>query len=494
MSQDSARLLKEADALLDAGRPSDAARVMRAAVVAHDTAAELHYKLGVALQLCGDPAAAAESYRAAIARDPRHAKAHNNLGSVLHGGGALDQAIENYAKALALEPTLADAARNLGIAWLERGDALFGLGRLEDAAAAYRQAAERGPGSEYAATAWLNLGTVLGLAGDPGAADCSRRAVELRPDSAEMHYYYAQELIRGGKYAEAWKEYEWRRRLPGHGPDTRLAELPQWDGRELGGASIVLYAEQGLGDAIQFARFAPLVAERGGQVLLYCSHKVARLLASTPGIAEVVDDSRPVPRASTYCALLSLAGIFAGSPQSIPAEPYVFADAAGTAHWRRRLDAGASLHVGLCWATDSPSPTAASRSVPFEALTPLAGVRGAVFYSLQRGKAAAQAATPPAGMRIVDLSRELRDFADDAALISALDIVVTNDTATGHLAGALGKPVCSLLPFPPDWRWMIGRDDTPWYPTMRLFRQGRDRRWLPVVERVAGALRAKIGH
>jgi Flp pilus assembly protein TadD len=492
MPQDSARLLEEADALLDAGRASDAARVMRAAVLANDAAAELHYKLGVALQLCGDPAAA-ESYRAAIARNPQHARAHNNLGSLLHGSGALDQAIDNYAKALTLEPNLADAARNLGIAWLERGDALFGLGRLEDAAAAYRQAAERGPGSEYAATAWLNLGTVLGLAGDPEAAEYSRRAVELRPDSAEMHYYHALQLIRVGEYAEAWPEYEWRRRMPGHGPDARLAELPQWDGRELGGATIVLYAEQGLGDAIQFARFAPLVAARGGRVLLYCSHKIARLLARTPGIAEVVDDSQPVPRASAYCSLLSLGGFFANSPESIPAAPYAFADPAATAHWRQRLSTGASLHVGLCWATDSPSPTAESRSVPFEALTPLAGVRGAVFYSLQRGRAAAQAATPPAGMHIVDVSLELRDFADDAALISALDIVVTNDTATGHLAGALGKPVCSLLPFPPDWRWMTGRDDSPWYPTLRLFRQGRDRRWLPVVERVAEALRAKVG-
>jgi tetratricopeptide (TPR) repeat protein len=535
----------------DAGRTGEAIELIAQAIRLNGAVARYHYKLGVALQAAGEPDQASERYRQALALDGGYAKAYNNLGSLLHAQGRFEEAIANYEKALALEPGLGQAARNLGIAWLERGDAaraehfaryalrldptaaepyvhlarahrhlgkpdealaaciqavalepdfaqaryeqgraLKELGRWDDAIAAYRTAIALEPRSAEAAEAWVSIGVIDELTGRPGAMEHSRIGVSMQPDLAHVRHNYALHLLLAGDYANGWREYEWRWRLPEYAGLVPRFERPHWDGSPVAGKSLLLYAEQGYGDAIQFFRYAPLVAQRGGEVLVCCSRKLAPLFRNTPGIARVVADDEPLPAVDLFCPLLSLPRIFETTLDSVPSQvPYVFADAERAQRWRGRLAArNAALKVGLCWATESRSRSAALRSLELEMLAPLAAIPGVEFYSLQRGSAAAQAAHAPAGMKLVDLAGELRDFADDAALIAALDLVISSDTATAHLAGAMGRPVWTLTSFPPDWRWMLEREDSPWYPSMRLFRQRRMRDWTDVVRQVAATL------
>jgi Tfp pilus assembly protein PilF len=439
---------------------------------------------GQSLQGRGELAAAAECYEEAVALDPSQAPAHNNLGNVYLALGRLDDAAAAFRSAIAADPALAEAHLNLGIVRHRSGD-------LGEAAGHYRAARELKPAL---AEASLNLGHLLEEAGDPsGATDSYRAAIAARPELAEAHFNLALRLLQAGDFRRGWEEYEWRFRLPELEPFWPHANRPRWDGADLRGRTILLYAEQGFGDALQFVRYVPLVAARGGKVVLSCSPKLMALFATVAGVDAVHNAETPPPEFDLCCSLLSLPRIFGTTLDSIPAAtPYLHPPAGAAGRWRARLAAeGPALKVGLFWSTESRNRMTPLRSLELAMLAPLARSPGVRFYSLQRGAAAAQAR--PEGMRLVDLSAELVDFADDAGLLANLDLVITINTATAHLAGALGVPVWTLVHYPPDWRWLHGRSDSPWYPTMRLFQRGPTEPWEAVIERVARALSSLHG-
>jgi hypothetical protein len=243
---------------------------------------------------------------------------------------------------------------------------------------------------------------------------------------------------------------------------------------------------------LQFLRFVPLVAGRGGRILVRCAPELADLAARVEGVAGVALRGAPLPAFDISCPLPSLPGVFETAAESIPAQvPYLRADEARAARWKARYAAaGPGLNVGLVWASQSHHRTAPEKSLPLAALAPLAGMAGVRFYGLQKGAAALEASPP--GLEIKALDSELRDFSDTAAAVSGLDLVISVDTAVAHLAGALGRPTWTLLKAAPDWRWLLEREDSPWYPTMRLFRQERAGDWTPTVARLASALRAWV--
>jgi Tfp pilus assembly protein PilF len=420
-------------------------------------------------------------YRA-LALAPASAELHNNLGNTLRSAGRLEGAIAAYRSALALAPGLAEAHFNLALAILRRGDAAGAKQSL-------RAALKARPGF---ADAQLNLGYLLEEEGDhAGAIACYRGAIALEPRLIEAHVNLGMQLLLAGRYAEGWIEYEWRLRYPEYsGADLAAAAL-RWDGGALGGRTVLLDAEQGFGDAIQFLRYAPLVAERGGRVLLRCAPELAALGGTAPGITAAASRGAPLPAFDVYCPLPSLPLVFGATLENIPARvPYLHAEPKKVERWKQRLaGAAAECRVGLVWASQSKHRTAAQKSLTLAALRPLAAIRGVRFYSLQKGEAGREAEQPPSGMCIEDLGEELHDFSDTAAVLANLDLVVSVDTAVAHLAGALGRPTWTLLKFAPDWRWLLARADSPWYPTMRLFRQPARNDWELVVATVARELR-----
>lgn len=434
---------------------------------------------GQSLQGRGELGAAAECYEEAVALDPSQAPAHNNLGNIYLALGRPNEAASSFRSAIAADAGLAEAHANLGIV-------LHRSGELSEAEECYRATLALRPGL---AEASLNLGHLLEERGDTAAArDCYEAAVAARPDMAEAHFNLALRLLQAGDFRRGWEEYEWRFRLPELAPFWPHANRPRWDGADLRGKTILLYAEQGFGDALQFVRYVPLVAARGGKVVLSCSPKLMALFATVAGVTAVHNSETPLPEFDLCCSLLSLPRIFGTTLDTIPAAtPYLHPPGDAARRWRARLAAeGPGLKVGLFWSTESRNRMTPLRSLELGQLAPLARPPGIRFYSLQRGPAAAQAR--PRGMTLVDLSSDLVDFADDAGLLAQLDLVVTINTATAHLAGALGRPVWTLVHYPPDWRWLEGRMDSPWYPTMRLFQRGRTEAWDAVLERVGDAL------
>jgi len=437
---------------------------------------------GYALQERGELDAAIECYQEALALDPSQVQAHNNLGNAYKDLGRMHDALDSYRSAIAVDGALAEAHLNLGIA-LHQAEA-FG-----EAAECYRTALKLEP---VLADASLNLGYLLEHEGDArGARDCYRLAISARPEFAEAHFNYALQLLQSGDFEKGWDEYEWRLKMPDLARFWPHADRPRWNGSELGGENILLYAEQGFGDAIQFMRYAPLVAKRGGNVILSCAPKLMALFRGSSGVSAVHNAEEAPPDFDTCCSLLSLPRLFRTTLETIPATvPYLHPREELAEQWKARLAAsGPGLKVGLFWSTESKNRMTPLRSLDLDMFAPLAGIPGVVFFSLQRGVAAAQAARPPQGMTLVDPTAALGDFSDDAALISNLDLVISINTATAHLAGALGKPIWTLIHFPADWRWLVGRDDSPWYPTMRLFRRGRADSWNDVIRRVGHALR-----
>jgi Tfp pilus assembly protein PilF len=431
----------------------------------------------------GDLDAAIEGYEESLALDHGQARVHNNLGNIFKHLGRLADAVAAYRDAVGADDGLAEAHLNLGTSLYQlTGDAAQAIVHCRDALGIRPSFPE----------ASLNLGFLLEQEGDAaGATQSYRNAITASPDFAEAHFNYALQLLLRGDFRHGWQEYEWRTRRPDQEQWRPHAGRDRWDGAALGGRVILLYAEQGFGDVIQFVRYAALVAERGGKVIVTGQPKLKALLRSVPGVSAAFDSAEELPAFDVCCPLLSLPRIFDTTLETIPARvPYMHPDPERALYWKSRLAAeGASMRVGLYWATETKSRFAPLKSFTLDKLAPLADIPGITFYSLQRGAAAGQAAHPPRGMALVDLSAELADFSDDAALLANLDLVISIDTATAHLAGALGRPVWILTHFPPEWRWLLDRDDSPWYPSMRLFRQARAQPWEEVIARVAQALR-----
>lgn len=431
-----------------AGRREEASRSFRRATDAHPDFAAAWYNQGVTLEgIDGAFPKAACAYRNAITLRPAYAEPYNNLGLILTHQGQAAAAESVEIRALVLSPNSPEVLNNLGMA-------CQGQGRMDDALACYGQ------------------------------------ALALRPDFPEAHNNRGMALLTIGNFEEGWREREWRWRTP-HLAQSHIAfPEPLWRGEAAEGARILIHAEQGFGDSIQFCRYIPLVTARGLRVTLSVPAELRRLLASLPGIEHILDDGAPRPSIDLQCPMMSLPLALSSRLSDIPAQtPYLFAEQDSTDRWRQRLAVDERCRVGLAWAGSSRSqmPDLAAldrrRSLPPERLAVLANRSDVTFYSLQKGPP-----LPPPIVPIVDHMADIHDFADAAALVANLDLVICVDTAVAHLAGALGKPVWLLNRFDSCWRWLQGRDDSPWYPTLRQFRQPSPGDWGSVLAAVSLAL------
>ncbi|MBV8889387.1 MAG: tetratricopeptide repeat protein [Alphaproteobacteria bacterium] len=453
------------------GLPAEACSCFRRALALVPDCADAHYNLGNALAALGDKAGAAERFRAALALRPDFADAHVNLGLMLFDAGDYAEAANCYCRALALDPGHAIAHNNLGNVQARRGDLIAATESLE-------RAIRLGPG--YIAPR-INLGNVILERGAPETAlACYESALRLAPDHVEAHQNLGLVRLLLGDFAGGWPEWRWPRPVP-----PRFVQ-PEWRGEPLGGAAILLHAEQGFGDILHFVRYVPLVAARGGRVILEVPPELLCLLGGIEGAERVIACGEPLPDFAWHCSLLSLPLAFGTELSTIPARvPYIETPAPSG---RILPPAPDRLRVGLVWAGRPQHNRDRYRSLPLAALAPLGRVDGVSFHSLQKGEAAQQIAQHGPALRLDDLGDRLHDFTDTAAAIAGLDLVISVDTAVAHLAGALGKPVWLMLSWIPDWRWLMDREDSPWYPTARLFRQPAYGDWDGVVEQVGQAL------
>jgi tetratricopeptide (TPR) repeat protein len=458
---------------MQTGRIEMAVDLAARAAAAHPLVAELHANLGEFSRQAGKLDQSIASFQRAIALKPDEPTFHNSLGTVLGEKRQPEIAAKEFERAIQLKPDYADAYGNLG-------GALRELGRLDEAHAAMTAAVRLQP---HTAVVHQNLALVLADQRKfSEAIDSYRRAIAIQPDSREAHWHLGMLYLLLGDLERGWPEYQWR-----PGVTVRFAQ-PYWTGEDLHGKTILLYAEQGFGDAIQFVRYVPMVAARGGRIVLACHPELTRLLSD---IAPVAVAGHPTPPFDVHCSLLSIPFAMGTTPDNIPTHvPYLKPGEELSAKWRRRLgEKTGKLRVGLVWAGRPEHRNDARRSLRFEQLTPLLAVDGIEFVSLQKGLAI----KPTGASRMIDFTSELQDFADTAALIESLDLVITVDTAVAHLAGAMGKAVWVLLPSMPDWRWMLDREDSPWYPTMRLFRQPGCGDWETPIRKVAEALTQSAG-
>jgi tetratricopeptide (TPR) repeat protein len=533
-------------ALRRAGKLDESIAAFNRAIELEPNDAGAHNNRGNALRDLGRLDEALAEYRRAIELKPDFAPSYANMGNVLSDQSRFAEAVAAYQKAIQIQPDYAEALNNLGNAQRELGrfaeamiscrealrlkpgypegydnlgNVLFDQERFAEAADVIRKGIEMNPSR---AIAHHNLAMALGALGqmDEGiraaglavqldgryaegfntlgnllaeegryaeASEALERAIQLKPGLADAHVNLSFILLLHGDFQRGWAEHAWREKAKPKYRPSRFVQ-PKWDGGELNGRTILLHAEQGLGDTIQFARYAPLVAQRGGRVVISCPEELVQLLAELPGVVRVTAETDP-GNFDCHCPLMSLPAVFGTRVETIPAPArYLQAPAQLAASWRNRIGNEAGMRVGLAWAGNPKHKRDRRRSISLEQLAPLSAATGVRFYSLQKGDAARQAATPPEAMRLIDFSAELRDLADAAALVENLDLVISVDTATAHLSAALGKPTWVLLPLVPDWRWMLHRDDSPWYPRMWLFRQTAAGDWNGPIRRITQAL------
>ncbi len=462
------------------------AQLARAAAAAPEDPV-VQYNLGVVLGRRGRAKAATMAWRQATRLKPDYDDAWFNLAKVLGELGLAAEAEIAYGRLLALRPDHAPGLYNLGNLRHEAG-------RYRDAIEPLRRATLARP--DYA-EAHANLSLSLAKAGQmEPAIEASERAIALAPTLVDAHWNYAQILLLAGRLEPGFEAYEWRWRRPETPP--RDFSQPPWDGGPLDGRTLLLHAEQGLGDTIQFARYAPLARDRGGRVLLEAHPGLVWLLRGIAGVDQVIARGDALPGFDCHAPLLSLPRLFATSVETIPAEvPYLRPLDAPVARWAERLGQRPGRRVGLCWHGSPDNRHDRQRSLPLSMLAPLAEIPGLRLISLQKGTGEAQLDRLPPGFAVERLGDDFDAgpdaFRDTVAVLHGLDLVITVDTALAHLAGALALPAWLLLSEPPDWRWMRNRADSPWYPTLRLFRQPAPGDWAGASEALREALAARLG-
>ncbi|HEY8749202.1 MAG TPA: tetratricopeptide repeat-containing glycosyltransferase family protein [Tepidisphaeraceae bacterium] len=461
------------------GRHEQAAEVLSRCVRLDPTDAAAQSTLGIALQLLGHPEKAIEHLSRAVELQPQAAQMQYNLGKALRDQKRMEEAAIAFGRTVELQ-------RSFSPAWNNLGNTLRDLGRLEEAVTCYQTDLELRPNNPHTLH---NMGiTYRELLRLAEAMRCFDTALTFEPGYNECRLSRAMLLLLEGQLLRGWNEYESRFDVP-RTKARREYTQPAWDGSDPEGRTILLYSEQGFGDAIQFVRYAPLLAQRNVTVIIECQPELRELFASLRGVEQVICPGDELPDFDAYRGMLSMPLTFGTTLETIPAEgPYLRADRAKVRRWRKIIEPG-GLRVGLVWAGAAGYGNDRNRSLTLERISRFAQTPDIRFYGLQKGDAAKQALNPPEGMSVLDLSDELHDFSDTAAAIENLDLVISVDTAVGHLAGALGKSVWLMIPYFPDWRWMLGRVDSPWYPTMRLFRQGARGDWDGVIDRVAEELK-----
>jgi tetratricopeptide (TPR) repeat protein len=519
-------------ALSELSRFAEAESAYRRALALDPSLIQARFNLATALAGQCQPAEAEEMYRAVLARDPAHHGAWINLGNLLadqsktHEAiaayrealtgqsrnrgwqvsgasaasvlsnlagclcelGQLDEALDACERALALDANYAQAHTNLGII-------LDAQGRFENAVGAHRRAVAADPAY---AKGYANLAVALRVVGalDESLA-MSQRAVALDPDGPLVRFNHAHVLLMNGHLASGFEELRWGKKCKPWSGGYPVFTEPEWQGDAFAGRTLLLYAEAGLGDTLQFVRYLPLVVAKGGTIVLQVQPPLVPLLRANLGMnletnlgVTVIALGEPLPRFDIQLPLIGLPHVFGTTLDSIPAAvPYLHPDAIKLSQWRRALHAETSLRVGVVWAGNPRHKGDRLRSLAADQLLPRLAMPGVKLYSLQKDVRAIDAPARAAlGQDIVDLAPQLDDFSDTAAAVTALDLIITVDTSVAHLAGSLGRPVWMLLPFALDWRWMRHREDTPWYPGMRLFRQRAPFAWDDVVTRVAAEL------
>lgn len=500
------------------GRRAEAIDLYHVAIRLRPDHAEAHNNLGAALAQSGNIADAIRSFREAVRLDPRFSAAHNNLGNSLRQLRQFDDATKHLRQAIQLKPEYADAYFNLGLALAQKdqfveaeaqfrqalrlnpayhsarhhlGLALLRQEKLDEATACLEEAVHARP---QHVDALNDLGYVRRKQGRYAEAmSCFDRALALQPDHPSSHHNRALLRLLLGDFQQGWPEYEWRWQCPEFSPVA--FRQPLWSGDSLAGRTILLHAEQGAGDTIQFVRYAALLKQQGGTVLLACAKRLIPLLSTCPGIHRLVADGALQPAFDVHAPLASLPHRCGTTLANVPAPvPYLKPDPPLAEHWRKKLSSAPGFKVGVCWQGSPGYREDAYRSMPLACFAPLAGVEGVRLYSLQKGFGTEQLSQCNGRFAVTDLGSRLDEttgaFVETAAVIASLDLIITCDSALGHLAGALNRPVWIALPHVPDYRWMLGREDSPWYPSARLFRQKRLGCWDEVFARMAERLRS----
>ncbi len=436
---------------------------------------------GMAAHRNGDLDAAERAYRAALAAIAAHPVATHYLGVTLYQRGALADALPLLERAAAAVPEEPEFHNNLGLA-------LAAADREDEAIAAYRRTLVLNADH---AVAWNNLGLALQASNRlPEAIASFREALTQTPDFAQAHWNLALALLAHGEFEEGWREYEWRFRIPELARHERQYAGERWDGVVRSGQTLLVTAEQGLGDTLQFIRLAQPLAARGVRVLVSAPRPLVRLLASVPGVAAVYQPDDTLPAYDAHAPVIALAGALGITPETIPATvPYLAVDPERRAEIAAVLSRDPELKVGLAWSGSAHNTNDRRRSIPLATLSPLFDVPGISWYSLQRSEDEADLVRVPASRALARIPAR-NDFDGTAALVDALDLVISVDTSLAHLAGALARPTWVMLPYASDWRWRQARADSPWYPTVRLFRQPHAGAWDAVVATIARELAA----
>ncbi len=506
------------NSLHDAGKANDAIRSYETASRLAPDHFDALYNLGNSYQEKGNFQQAVHYYTLSLGKNPNNPDVYINLGKAYHVQGDIDRAIETYEKAATLNHDTADLYFKMGNAFLDQS-------RIDEATRCYQKALSLDP--EHSET-YINLGNVFNSQHYfDKAISCYEKVIKIKPHSAvaynnlgklfedqldlgkailyyqyaleleqgyaEAHFNYSTALLLSGNFKEGFNEYEWRFEKIGQ-KNIYPHDLgkPLWDGSPFRGKRLLVHAEQGLGDTIQFARYLPLVKARGGTVIFEVREPLHALLETCPGIDQLVIFSFDEKCSEPYdlsIPLMSLPNLFGTTPETIPnQEPFIHSTPERINDWRNKIgDTG--FKVGIVW-TGSPTNTGGHhRSCSLDSFAPLAEIQGVQLFGLQKQEAGVKLPERSEFVLINNFGSKFKDFADTAAAIENLDLVISIDTAVAHLAGAMGKPVWTLLPFSPDWRWLLNREDSPWYPTMRLFRQPEPGDWDSVFRQVEAELR-----
>ncbi len=501
-------LVNLAVALRAAGRSDEAIECIEEAIERQPDNPDAHYNLGNAHRSAGRLEAAVTCYSRAIELKPDYMFAYSNLalalkdlkkfdegvaclsnalrlfpdepklyanlGVVLWDGGKIDASIASYRRAVALSPD--DTSHDAGQVHHNLATALFRTGAYEQAIEHERHAVEMMPSFAESHAIMGQCHSSMGRTGD--ALECFEHAFRLQPDNLSARLGRARTLLLAGDLKQGFAEYEWRWSRPT--AENRRFDQPEWDGTDLAGRRILLYAEQGLGDTIHAARYIPQVAATGGVVVVECPQTLVSLIASVDGADIVLPSGNPLPAFDCQAPLLSLPRIMGTTLDEIPDSiPYLHVENAGEPE--TPATSPGARHVGIAWGGNPNHENDKNRSCDLRNFLPLTTLPGTRFYSLQVGPRSADIEAHGCGPLFTDLSPRLRDFTDTARIVTRLDLVICVDTAVAHLAGALGTPVWLMLPFAPDWRWMLGRNDSPWYPTMILYRQPEPGDWDSVI-------------
>jgi len=439
-----------------------------------------YYNIGCNFLSLGKSAEAIENFRKVISLKPDHYAAHNNLGLAYHNEKMFKDAMESCNNALGIKP-------DYPLPYLGIGNTLREMGRIDAAATSFQKAIALDPAF---AEAHNNLGkTLMELGLYESAAVSYSAANNQAPDDAFIHKNIGIINLLMGNFEVGWEEYSWRRFDEDTGLTNRVYSQPLWNGEDLNGKTIFVYTEQGLGDTIQFVRYLDLLRGQGGRVVLDAPLPLAPLLENMESVTVLLKEDELLPPFDYHVPLMELPRLFATNAETIPSpRAYLKANKELVETWKKRLGPKKGYRIGLAWAGSPTNLNDCNRSMNLKFFEPLLGVKGCTFFSLQFGERCQDITSLGFERTLKDLEKDLVGFMEPAAAITNMDLVISVDTSVVHLAGALGKPVWTLLPFNPDWRWMLKRSDSPWYSSMKLFRQEKRQDWKGVIERVTSEL------